>query len=188
MQFPLQVAAAVGSIDRSEHKSTFWTQKFRSNLWYIARCITSHHFLFITACILSQINRKTLNLSEKSPPSKCGHSRKKKTCFSVDMLRTTLDEMKGSGAKCLSEGALAEVQDQFRHNGTINLTMDPLWRRSNTIMPKNGKRSVDTSLQSAWQPDNNNVVCAAQSFFIFYFFCEQRRLTRLFKAFPFLSK
>lgn len=42
------------------------------------------------------------------------------------MLKTTLDELRGSGAKCLAEGALAEVQDGFHHNGTINLTMDPV--------------------------------------------------------------
>lgn len=139
----------------------------------------------MTACILSQINRKTLNLSEKSPPSKCGHSRKKKTCFSVDMLRTTLDEMKGSGAKCLSEGALAEVQDQFRHNGTINLTMDPLWRRSNTIMPKTGKGQ---STHRCSQPDSPITIMlfVLLSHFLFLIFFVNRDGWRDYlKLFPF---
>lgn len=139
----------------------------------------------MTACILSQINRKTLNLSEKSPPSKCGHSRKKKTCFSVDMLRTTLDEMKGGGAKCLSEGALAEVQDQFRHNGTINLTMDPLWRRSNTIMPKTGKGQ---STHRCSQPDSPITIMlfVLLSHFLFLIFFVNRDGWRDYlKLFPF---
>lgn len=143
----------------------------------------------MTACILSQINRKTLNLSEKSPPSKCGYSRKKKK---KNMLfcgyaknNTRWDERQRGKVPLWRSARWSEVQDQFRHNGTINLTMDPLWRRSDTIMPKTGKGQ---STHRCSQPDSPITIMlfVLLSHFLFLIFFVNRDGWRDYlKLFPF---